>query len=136
MQLFEMHRTGRVNLPLFFKIIMWSCVCEYLNKKSDWLPVSAGKLLRKLSGITKMPNHFFGQYLQKKIQNRKMTTTIKFYIFEIDLVSNSKLNVWTKFTPKEYLRRKKGKKESHHRVLHIRISLGVKFQLREIILIF
>ena len=65
-----------------------------------------------------------------------MTTTIKFYIFEIDLVSNSKLNVWTKFTPKEYFRRKKGKKENLHRVLHIRISLGVKFQLQEIILIF
>ena len=29
-----------------------------------------------------MPNGFFGKNLQKKAQNRKVTITIKFYIFK------------------------------------------------------
>ena len=47
-------------------------------KKSHWLQVSASKLLRDLSGNINMPNGYFGQNLQKTIQNRKVPSPSNF----------------------------------------------------------
>ena len=114
MQLFKMHGTGRVNLPLFFKIIMWSCVCEYLNKKSDWLPISASKLLRELSGIIKMPNYFFGQYLQKRSKTEKWPLLSNF-TYSSRLVIKFQIECLDQIYPKRVFptqKRKKGKSSS------------------------
>ena len=47
------------------------------------------------------------------------------------------LNFWSKLIiRKRYFLSKKGKMENHHRILHIEISLGSKFQIQQIILIF
>ena len=46
------------------------------------------------------------------------------------------MNFWTKLTQKRYFRSKKEKKENHHRILHIWISLGSKVQPQQTILIF
>ena len=42
----------------------------------------------------------------------------------------------SKINPKEYFRSKRAKNKNHHQILDIRISLGSKFQLQQIILIF
>ena len=47
------------------------------------------------------------------------------------------LNFWSQLIQTEYFRsKKKGKNGNHHRILHIRISLGFKLQLQETILTF
>ena len=44
------------------------------------------------------------------------------------------LNFWIKLTQKEYFGTKKN--ENYHRILHIQINLGSKFQFQQTILIF
>ena len=46
------------------------------------------------------------------------------------------MNLLTKLTQKKCSQFKTEKKKNHNRVLHIRISLGAKFQLQQTILIF
>ena len=46
------------------------------------------------------------------------------------------LTFWTKFTPKRIFPVKNKKSEHHYWILHIRISLGTKFQFKLIILTF
>ena len=49
---------------------------------------------------------------------------------------NNNFEFWTKFPQKEYFPVKNGKSEHSHWILQIRISLGIKFHLKLIILIF
>ena len=42
-------------------------------------------------------------------------------------------NFMTKLTQKGYFQYKEGTSENHHRILHIRICLGSKFQLQQTI---
>ena len=72
-------------------------------KKSNWLQVSANKLLGDQSGGIKMSDWFFGQNLQKRSKTEKYNITLEFYVFEIVSVPNFILNwqmFWTKLTQK------------------------------------
>ena len=81
---------------------------------------------------------FSGPNLPKKSisgQNWKRWTTYEFWIFEISKYQTSVSRI--KFASKGYSQSKKWKVNStHHWILHIQISLGTKFQLKLIILIF
>ena len=63
---------------------------------------------------------FFGQNLQKMVQNRKVTITIEFYIFKISLgiKFQLKLKIWTRLTQKGCFQSEKEKKENYHRIPH------------------
>ena len=78
-------------------------------------------------------------------KTKKKNITIKFYIFNTDKGPNSIFNwqfwfFWTKLTQKSCFQSKEKKKETkrqnHHPILHIQISVSSKFQLQQTILIF
>ena len=112
------------------------------SEKHHWIlhiQITAGtKVQLKLTSLI-----FWTKFAQKGCfwsQTEKMNSAIEFCICKLVEVPNFSLNrqfwfldqVW----PKRVLPIKNGQSEHHHWILHIRISLGTKFQLKLTILIF
>ena len=95
--------------------------------------------------ILNWPFWFFGPNLPKKDYFRSKTERVNiiigFCIFELVLVLNLNLNwkFWffcIKIYPKSLFPVENWESELHHWILHIWISVGTKFQLKQAILIF
>ena len=79
---------------------------------------------------SKCQMNFLNKTCKKRFKT-EVTITIEFHIFEYRYQI-----FWTKLTQKGCFRSKTGKMENHYWILHIRISLGAKFQLHQTIFIF
>ena len=69
---------------------------------------------------------FLEETCKERFTTEKLNIIIGFYIFETVHVQNFSLNKLTQATRKGYFRSKKEKKENHHWILHIWISLDSK----------
>ena len=86
---------------------------------------------------------FWCKFVQKgdfQPKAKKINSTIEFCMFELVLISNFSWSLQFWFfgpsLPKRSIPVKNVKSEHHHLILHIRISLGTKFQLKLTILTF